>query len=118
MVEQLIEAGRAARIQRRMVGRWGPRLGDGPRGACATSRAAALIAGRAPAELESMDLAPKPGGRPARGRRARSPPAAADSSSPAADRRLLGDARRSGPGRCSASASSAAATRTRCRPAT
>ena len=29
VVKQLIETGRAARIQRRMVGRWGPRLGPG-----------------------------------------------------------------------------------------
>src|SRR4029077_12583046 len=29
VVKQLIESGRAARIQRRMVGRWGRRLGEG-----------------------------------------------------------------------------------------
>ena len=32
VVKQLIEAGRAATIQRRMVGRWGPRLGAGRAG--------------------------------------------------------------------------------------
>jgi 3-methyladenine DNA glycosylase/8-oxoguanine DNA glycosylase len=55
VVGQLIESDRAARIQRRIIGRWGARLGEGP------SRrrdvpGAAEIAGRAPAELESMDL--------------------------------------------------------------
>jgi 3-methyladenine DNA glycosylase/8-oxoguanine DNA glycosylase len=40
VVKQLIESGRAARIQRRIVGRWGLRLG----------------AGRAPAELERLGL--------------------------------------------------------------
>ena len=56
VTNQLIEAVRAARIQRRIVRRWGPRLGEGP----ATLRdvpCAAVIAGRAPAELESTDLA-------------------------------------------------------------
>jgi DNA-3-methyladenine glycosylase II len=54
---QLIEAARAAQINRRIVRRWGPtrpmedgELRDVP--------AAALIAGRAPAELAAMDLAP------------------------------------------------------------
>lgn len=56
VVGQLIEADRAARIQRRLVGRWGPRLGEG-RGALRDVPAAAAIAGRAPAEIESMDLA-------------------------------------------------------------
>ena len=68
VVKQLIETGRAARIQRRIVGRWGPRLGRGPRRRCATCPRAALIAGRAPAELESMGLAAEPRDRPARGR--------------------------------------------------
>jgi 3-methyladenine DNA glycosylase/8-oxoguanine DNA glycosylase len=57
VVKQLIESGRAAQIQRRIVGRWGPRLG----GASESLRDVpppALIAGRAPAELESMGLAP------------------------------------------------------------
>jgi 3-methyladenine DNA glycosylase/8-oxoguanine DNA glycosylase len=52
---QLIEASRAAVIERRIVGRWGARLGEG-RGALRDTPPAALIAGRAPAELESMDL--------------------------------------------------------------
>lgn len=56
VVGQLIEADRAARIQRRLVGRWGPRLGQG-RGAMRDAPSAATIAGRAPAEIESMDLA-------------------------------------------------------------
>ena len=52
---QLIEASRAATIERRIVGRWGARLGPG-RTALRDVPAAALIAGRAPAELQSMDL--------------------------------------------------------------
>lgn len=52
---QLIEASRAATIERRIVGRWGARLGPG-REAFRDVPPAALIAGRAPAELESMDL--------------------------------------------------------------
>ncbi|HVV90995.1 MAG TPA: hypothetical protein VHB53_10915 [Solirubrobacterales bacterium] len=84
---QLIEASRAAVIERRVVGRWGARLGEG-RGALRDTPPAALIAGRAPAELESMDLA---GGRAValvklaaelvRGR--------CDVASPASDARLL-----------------------------
>jgi 3-methyladenine DNA glycosylase/8-oxoguanine DNA glycosylase len=57
VVGQLIEAQRAITIERRIVGRWGPRIGDG-RGALRDVPAAAAIAGRAPAELASMDLAP------------------------------------------------------------
>jgi 3-methyladenine DNA glycosylase/8-oxoguanine DNA glycosylase len=57
VVGQLIEADRAIRIERRIVGRWGPRLGDG-RDALRDVPTAATIAGRAPAELASMDLAP------------------------------------------------------------
>jgi DNA-3-methyladenine glycosylase II len=57
VVGQLIEAQRAITIERRIVGRWGPRIGDG-RGALRDVPAAATIAGRAPAELASMDLAP------------------------------------------------------------
>jgi 3-methyladenine DNA glycosylase/8-oxoguanine DNA glycosylase len=52
---QLIEASRAAVIERRIVGRWGARLGEGRR-ALRDTPSAALLAGRAPAELESMDL--------------------------------------------------------------
>jgi DNA-3-methyladenine glycosylase II len=57
VVKQLIESGRAARIQRRIVGSWGPRL-DGERGALRDVPAAATIAGRAPAELERLGLSP------------------------------------------------------------
>jgi DNA-3-methyladenine glycosylase II len=57
VVGQLIEAERALRIERRIVGRWGPRLGEG-RAPLRDVPAAATIAGRAPAELASMDLAP------------------------------------------------------------
>ena len=58
VVKQLIESGRAARIQRRMVGRWGLRLGP-DRGALRDVPTADLIAGRAPVELESLGLALK-----------------------------------------------------------
>jgi 3-methyladenine DNA glycosylase/8-oxoguanine DNA glycosylase len=57
VVKQLIESGRAAGIQRRIVGRWGPRLG-GERGALRDVPTAAAIAGRAPAELEQLGLSP------------------------------------------------------------
>jgi 3-methyladenine DNA glycosylase/8-oxoguanine DNA glycosylase len=57
VVKQLIESGRAAQIQRRIVGRWGPRLG-GVSESMRDVPPPALIAGRAPAELESMGLAP------------------------------------------------------------
>ncbi len=57
VVGQLIEAQRAVTIERRIVGRWGPRLGNG-RDAPRDVPSAATIAGRAPAELASMDLAP------------------------------------------------------------
>jgi DNA-3-methyladenine glycosylase II len=56
LVGQLIEAERATRIERRIVGRWGPRLGEG-RGQLRDVPPPATIAGRAPAEIESMDLA-------------------------------------------------------------
>jgi 3-methyladenine DNA glycosylase/8-oxoguanine DNA glycosylase len=58
IVKQLIESDRAARIQRRIVGRWGLRLGRDRQG-LRDVPAPALIAGRAPAELESMGLALK-----------------------------------------------------------
>jgi 3-methyladenine DNA glycosylase/8-oxoguanine DNA glycosylase len=58
VVKQLIETGRAARIQRRIVGRWGPRLGERP-SQLRDVPSAALIAGRAPAELEATGLSPK-----------------------------------------------------------
>ena len=57
VVKQLIEADRAARIERRIVGRWGPRLGGG-REALRDVPSPAVIAGRAPAELTAMDLSP------------------------------------------------------------
>lgn len=57
VVKQLIEAERAAVIQRRIVGRWGERLGR-ERGALRDVPGPATIAGRAPAELASMDLSP------------------------------------------------------------
>lgn len=56
VVKQLIEAERAARIQRRIVGRWGARLGA-DREALRDVPGPEAIAGRAPAELESMGLA-------------------------------------------------------------
>jgi DNA-3-methyladenine glycosylase II len=57
VTKQLIDSPRAAEIERRIVARWGPKLDvdglfirDAP--------PAGVIAGRAPAELASMDLAP------------------------------------------------------------
>jgi len=58
VVGQLIEAQRAALIERRIAGRWGPCLGEGP-GALRDVPGPTAIAGRAPAELESMDLVGK-----------------------------------------------------------
>ena len=61
---QLIEASRAAQIERRMVRRWGPRLepAEGSawegRGPLRDAPGAEVIAGRAPAELAAMDLSP------------------------------------------------------------
>jgi 3-methyladenine DNA glycosylase/8-oxoguanine DNA glycosylase len=57
VIGQLIEARRAVTIERRVVGRWGPRLGEG-RGQLRDVPDAARLASRAPAELESMDLSP------------------------------------------------------------
>jgi 3-methyladenine DNA glycosylase/8-oxoguanine DNA glycosylase len=57
VVRQLIESDRAARIQRRIVGRWGLRLGAG-RAALRDVPAAATIAGRAPAEIARLGLSP------------------------------------------------------------
>jgi len=57
VVKQLVESERAAVIQRRIVGRWGFRL-DRERGALRDMPGAETIAGRAPAELASMDLSP------------------------------------------------------------
>ena len=87
VVKQLIETGRAARIQRRMVGRWGRRLGEG-RDGLRDVPTPDLIAGRAPVELESMGLAL----RRAIALRAIAADIAGgrcDPSQPAADRRLL-----------------------------
>ncbi|HWA54236.1 MAG TPA: hypothetical protein VG816_08700 [Solirubrobacterales bacterium] len=88
VVKQLIETGKAARIQRRMVGRWGLRLGPGREG-LRDVPTAGLIAGRAPVEMESMGLALKRAialravaGFVAGGR--------CDIADPGADRRLLG----------------------------
>jgi 3-methyladenine DNA glycosylase/8-oxoguanine DNA glycosylase len=58
VVGQLIEAQRAALIERRIAGRWGSRLGDG-RAALRDVPGPTAIAGRAPAELEAMDLVGK-----------------------------------------------------------
>ena len=58
VVGQLIEARRAATIERRIAGRWGTRLGEG-RDALRDVPGAAVIAGRAPAEFEQMDLVGK-----------------------------------------------------------
>lgn len=58
VVKQLIETARAARIQRRMVGRWGLRMGV-ERGGLRDVPTPDLIAGRAPVELESLGLALK-----------------------------------------------------------
>ena len=58
VVGQLIEASRAATIERRIAGRWGARLGEG-REALRDVPGPAAIAGRAPAELEQMDLVGK-----------------------------------------------------------
>jgi DNA-3-methyladenine glycosylase II len=87
VVKQLIETGRAARIQRRMVGRWGRRLGEG-RDGLHDVPTPDLIAGRAPVELESMGLALRRAialrtiaGEIAAGR--------CDPAEPTADRRLL-----------------------------
>jgi 3-methyladenine DNA glycosylase/8-oxoguanine DNA glycosylase len=84
---QLIEASRAATIERRIVGRWGARLGPG-RTALRDVPRAALIAGRAPAELQSMDLS---GGRSVALRRLARDVARgrSDVADPANDARLL-----------------------------
>jgi 3-methyladenine DNA glycosylase/8-oxoguanine DNA glycosylase len=55
IVKQLIESRRAATIQRRIVGRWGGKL-PRERGALRDVPGPVAIAGRGPAELESMGL--------------------------------------------------------------
>ncbi|HKH65206.1 MAG TPA: hypothetical protein VKA35_07060 [Solirubrobacterales bacterium] len=58
VVGQLIEAQRAALIERRIAGRWGPRVGEG-RDALRDVPGPEAIAGRAPAEIEQMELVGK-----------------------------------------------------------
>ena len=87
VVKQLIETGAAARIQRRIVGRWGRRLGA-EHGALRDVPPAATIAGRAPAEIEQLGLS---AGRSLALRAVAGQIAAGrcDPSDPVADRRLL-----------------------------
>jgi 3-methyladenine DNA glycosylase/8-oxoguanine DNA glycosylase len=59
VVKQLIETGRAARTQRRIVSRWGATLQRADRAQLRDMPPAELIAGRAPAELEATGLSPK-----------------------------------------------------------
>jgi DNA-3-methyladenine glycosylase II len=88
VTKQLIESSRAARIQRRMVFRWGLRA-PGPDGTeLRDVPAAELIGGCAPAELAALDLAParalamiRAAREVAQGR--------VDPADPAGDRRLL-----------------------------
>ncbi len=58
ITEQLIDSPRAAAIQRRIVRRWGPRVAPSARAhsPLLDVPGPALVAGRAPAELVSMDL--------------------------------------------------------------
>jgi 3-methyladenine DNA glycosylase/8-oxoguanine DNA glycosylase len=85
--KQLIEASRASVIERRIVGRWGPRTGEG-RNAFRDVPSPAAIAGRAPAELQGMDLS---GARALALRRVARAIAGGklDPGSPDSDRRLL-----------------------------
>jgi 3-methyladenine DNA glycosylase/8-oxoguanine DNA glycosylase len=87
VTEQLIEAPRAHAIQRRIVRRWGKSL-DLQANVLRAPPGPELIAGRAPAELTAMDLAPS---RAVSMVRAAREVAAgrADLSDPASDRRLL-----------------------------
>jgi 3-methyladenine DNA glycosylase/8-oxoguanine DNA glycosylase len=103
IVKQLIESERAARIQRRIVGRWGMRLESAPNSTRSRFHpdsgrrldrdlrdvpGAATIAGRAPAELAATDLSPAR----SLALRAVAREIAAgrcDPADPAADRRLL-----------------------------
>jgi 3-methyladenine DNA glycosylase/8-oxoguanine DNA glycosylase len=86
VTEQLIDVPRAAAIQRRIVHRWGPKLEWG-RAKLRDVPAPAVIAGRAPAELAGMDLAPKRA--LALVKVAREAAARADLSDPDDDARLL-----------------------------
>lgn len=56
VTEQLIEYRRAAAIQRRMVSRFGLRIAAGPGEGLATVPSPEVVAGAAPAELQSLDL--------------------------------------------------------------
>jgi DNA-3-methyladenine glycosylase II len=87
VVKQLIESGDAARIQRRIVGRWGLRLASEGE-ALRDVPPPWLVAGRAPVELQSMGLALR---RAIALRTVAREIAAArcDPSDPATDRRLL-----------------------------
>jgi 3-methyladenine DNA glycosylase/8-oxoguanine DNA glycosylase len=58
IVKQLIESSRAAEIQRRIVLRWGRRREEPEGTTLRDLPTPELIAGRAPAELAAMDLAP------------------------------------------------------------
>ena len=58
ITKQLIESGRAAAIQRRMVFRWGVAWGDADGRTLRDVPTPELIAGRAPAELAAKDLSP------------------------------------------------------------
>lgn len=58
VVGQLIEAKRAALIERRIAGRWGPCLGEGG-GGLRDVPGPTAIAGRAPAEIEQLELVAK-----------------------------------------------------------
>jgi 3-methyladenine DNA glycosylase/8-oxoguanine DNA glycosylase len=61
ITKQLIESGRAAEIQRRMVHKWGPRFEWDGAGAPLTLRSVpspATVAGLAPAALAAVDLSP------------------------------------------------------------
>jgi 3-methyladenine DNA glycosylase/8-oxoguanine DNA glycosylase len=58
VTKQLIDSPRAATIQRRIVRRWGPRLPLRDGGALRDVPSSATVAGRAPAELAALDLAP------------------------------------------------------------
>ena len=88
ITQQLIESSRAARIQRRMVFRWGLSA-DGPDGVSLRDvPTPELLAGCAPAELAALDLAParalaliRSAREVAKGR--------VDPADPASDRRLL-----------------------------
>ena len=98
ITEQLIEAPRAHTIQRRIVRRWGSsvELGRGAIGEGRRARAdvlrdlpsSELIAGRAPAELTAMDLAPSRALSLVRAAREVAT-GRANLSDPASDRRLL-----------------------------